>query len=34
MVYMRKVDWLKIVLVQHKNHLTLTANWQTRWLLW
>ena len=33
MAHIRKVDWLKILLVQHKNHLTLAAHFQARWLL-
>ena len=32
MAYIRKVDWLKILLVRHKNHLALATNVQARWL--
>ena len=30
MAYIRKADWLKILLIQDKNHLTLVANGQAR----
>ena len=33
MPHTRKFDWLKVILVQHKNYLTQTVYWQGRWLL-